>query len=87
LISKFLEQGGSASDFVSILDNEVKVKTADVVVIFGAIESLLHNLAKRTVVLEGLGEEEQKSQKKFQQLALDVTRNILEDHVRYVGLY
>ena len=55
----------------------------DVVVIFGAMESLLHNLAKRVAALdEGSGDEAETIQKKFQQLALDITRSILEDHIR-----
>jgi hypothetical protein len=62
----------------------VKAKTADVVVIFGALESLLHNLAKRTVALE-MGPEPESPLRKFQQLALDLTRSILEDHIRWLG--
>ncbi len=62
--------------------NELK-SISDVVIIFGAIESLLHNLAKRTATMEDEGEEAETVKRRFQQLALDITRYILEDHIRY----
>ena len=58
------------------------MKTSDVVVVFGALESLLHNLASRNAD-DDESTLEVSSNKKFQQLALDITRAILEDHVRY----
>ena len=80
VLAKFLEQGGSGRDFVAVLNQDVKVKTSDVVVVFAALESILHNVAKKSVELEST---DAAAIKKFQQLALDITRNILEDHVRY----
>ena len=82
VLVKFLEQGGSGRDFVAVLNQDVKVKTSDVVVVFAALESILHNVAKKSFELESSADAT--ANKKFQQLALDITRNILEDHVRYL---
>ena len=80
VIGKFLEQGGGARDFVDILNANTKVKTADVVVVFAAFESLLHHLAKRNIEIDD--NSDASTAKKFSTLALDLTRTILEDHIR-----
>ena len=78
-IRKFLNEGGTAKDMLHLLDETDKARAPDVAVIFSACDRLLLYLAVN------LNQEESDAKREnYQKLALDLTREILRNHIKYL---
>ena len=76
-IVELLSQGGTGKDLLDIVDNSVeKLKAPEISVVFNACESFLLHLAN--CLLNTANEEEQS---KWKKMGIDLTREILEDHM------
>jgi hypothetical protein len=76
-ITELLSQGGSGKDIISVFTDSVeKLKSPDISLVFNACESFLLYVA--TIIENSQSEDEEA---KFKKLALELTREVLEDHL------
>ena len=87
----FFQEGGTARDLLEPLNVADKIKNSDVNIVFNACEAILLYLGARTVpsqIEQGdNGEEKNSKLKKMQALSLDLTREILQNHLKYLMMF
>lgn len=81
-IAELLNQGGTGKDLLSFVDNSVeKLKAPDISIVFSACETFLLHISS---ALSNSSTEEEIN--KLKKLAIDLTRELLEDHLGYAIL-
>ena len=88
---QFFGEGGTARDILQALDQSGKVKSAEATVVFNACEAILLHLGSQMLRIEskerGTENEKDYTVAKMQTLALDITREILQNHMRYLMMF
>lgn len=88
VMEQFFHEGGTARDILQALSQADKVKSADAATVFNACEAILLHLGAHLVPadIDHTDESDEKTSKtkKMQTLAVDLTREILQNHMRYV---
>ena len=87
-LNEFFQQGGTARDFLQVLNQSDKIKHSDVVVVFHACEAiLLHLGAQITAELKVEENYSESKNAKLQSLAVDLSREILQNHIKYLMMF
>ena len=91
-VDQFLREGGTAQDLLSCLESKDKVKSSEVEIVFNACEAILLHLGAKISPTEICDTELVESEKhsktiKMQNLAIDLTREMLQKHMKYFMMF
>ena len=91
-VDQFLREGGTAQDLLSFLESKDKVKSSDVEIVFNACEAILLHLGSKISATEICDTELVESANnsktiKMQNLAIDLTREMLQKHIKYFMMF
>ena len=83
-MDQFFHEGGTARDLLQPLNQADKVKSSDAALAFNAYESILLYLGASTTTCAKSDEGEERTTKltKMQRLAIDLTREVLANHLK-----